>query len=192
MLYTNYKQVARLVLKSEDAVKTSGGLPTIDGNPILITSLYTFKPNLPFYSFTKNTKLAVESFTFNGGPVGVQLQYIGDVIIKNLKRPNIYHSRIQQGTCIFSGNMHSAINYYNNDIINKSIDITGSTNFLNGNDLEIFINTRLLNDTSVDVKGCVDSFNWSLTLVVYEEEKEENPKDYVDDRTNNFSKPSLY
>ncbi len=192
MLYTNYKQVARLVLKSEDAIKTSGGIPYIATSATPTNSLYTFKPNLPFYSFTKNTKLAVESFTFSGGPLGSGIKYIGDVIIKNLKRTNIYHSKNQQGTCIFSGNMHSTINYYNNDIINNSIDITGSTNFLNGNELEIFINTRLLDDGNVDIKGCVDYFNWSLTLVVYEEEKEENPKDYVDNRTNNYSKPSLY
>lgn len=191
MLYTNYKQVTRLVLKSEDAIKTTR-TPTIANASILITSLYTFKPNLPFYSFTKNTKLAVESFTFNGAPLGIGARYIGDVIIQNLKRPNIYHSGIQQGTCIFSGNMHSVINFYNNDIINNSIDITGSTNFLNGNELEIFINSRLLDDGNVDIKGCVNNFNWSLTLVVYEEEKEENPKDYVDNKLQNYSKPALY
>jgi hypothetical protein len=191
MLYTNYKQVARLVLKSEDAIKTVR-TPTIEGNQVPINSLYTFKPNLPFYSFTKNTKLAVESFTFYGSYVGTGARYVGDVIIKNLNRSNIYHSKNQQGTCIFSGNMYSTIDYYNNDIINNSIDITNSTNFLNGNELEIFINTRILDDGNVDIKGCVDKFNWSLTLVIYEEEKEENPKDYVDNKLQNYSKPALY
>ena len=193
MLYTNYKQVARLVLKSEEADSyLYGPNRTLFGSLKTICTLYTFKPNLPFYKFTKNTRLAVESFTFIGTSAPLW-KYTGEVIIKNFKKSNIYNSSlIQQGTTIFSGFMQTFIDYRNSDIINNSIDITGATDFLNGNELDIYVNSRLSDDAGAIVNGCVSTTNWNLTLVIFEQEEEENPKDYVDDRVKNHSIPALY
>ena len=194
MLYTNYKQVAKLVLKSEDAVKINGPLGSVLGNfNRTVYMLYSFKPTLPFYKFTKNTRLAVDTFVCTGYLGGGVLKYTGDVIIKNFKKSNIYNSNpIKQGTVIYSGYFNNLIDYRNNDIINNSIDITGATDFLNGNELDIFVDTRLVDDNNIPIRGCISNYNWSLTLVIFEQEKEENPKDYVDDRVKNYSLPALY
>jgi len=191
MLYTNYKQVAKLILKSEDATKDVVGthtLSTVQNIPSI--GLYTFFVNLPFYKFTKNTKLAVEKFTF----VSDNYTFIdvGDIYIKNIKKSNVYHSSKKAGTCILSLSLGKTNEYINPDVINNSIDITGNTSFLEGNPLEIFLDTKVKDDSDVDIKGCSDESVWSLSLIIYEEVKEENLKDYADDNVKLLSKPSVY
>ena len=196
MLYTNYKQVARLVLKSIDAEQeTTDRQFTVDTTTTNypVVTKYTYNVNLPFYKFTKNTKLAVESFSYLSTNLEDKSVGIGDIFLLNIKKSNIYHSYIgaRKGTCILSKNLSKSFEYINPDVINNSIDITGNTGFIEGNPLEIFVDTKIKDDIS-DINGCLEENFWSLTLVIYEEEKEENPKDYVDDKVKNYSKPSLY
>lgn len=191
MLYTNYKQVARLILKSKDAIQELGTTHVINTLPNCKSVIkYTFNIQLPYYKFTKNTKLAVESFSF----VSEALTYneVGDIFILNIRKNNIYHSSTRAGTCILSRILSDTTEYINPDVINNSIDITGNTSFLEGNPLEIFVDTKVLDDGFVDIKGCSNKNDWSLTLLIYEEEKEENAKDYVKDGIKNYSNPSLY
>jgi len=194
MLYTNYKQVAKIILKSEDSLDFTTKTETVATVASTIVTKYTYNITLPFYKFSKNTRLAVESFSLLSEDFTQRAIDIGDVFILNIKKSNVYHSnpKSNKGTCILSTNLSKSTEYFNPDITKNSIDITGNTGFMEGNPLEIFVDTKIGNDTTNDVGGCIDTAIWSLTLVIFEEEKEENPKDYVDDRTNNFSKPSLY
>lgn len=230
VLYTNYKQMAKITLKSEDAVdyeKTTNvivghetAVPMREKDPVTIIGKYTYRINLPFMQFGKNTRLAVDTFsiqiTHRKNQNHLQTYSTPDVYIKNIHKKDVYNStnKSAYGTCLlsipFNNNVNDVkpppITYQNFDLINNSIDITGSTAFLQGEPLEIFIDTKILRykkdpaTTPTNLKmlpdgyveGCPDVFKWSLSFIVYEEEKEENPKDYVDDRAKPHSIPALY
>jgi hypothetical protein len=195
MLYTNYKQVARLVLQKSDA-DSKETVPfkqsaTVTGQ---CETLYKYNINLPYYKFSKNTKLAVDSFSVReSATYAYKYKNIGNVFIKNIKKSNVYHSdKTKQGTCILSCLMARTNQYVNPNVLQNSIDITGNTSFLEGNELELIVDTKIISDDDVLLNGCPEDIYWTLTLLIYEEEKEENPKDYVDDKVKNYSKPSLY
>lgn len=197
MLYTNYKQIATIVLNSGSAIEKDEIDVTIKTVDQTSVQKYTFNINLPFYKFTKNTKLAVQNFVFNSDTYF--RKNIGDVYIKNIKKSNVYHSNKMnsKGTCILSDVLTEPNKYINPDVINNSIDITGNTSFLEGNPLEIIVDTKVCRDnveeqTGTDINGCPSTAFWTLTLTIYEEEKEENKKDVVEDKVKNYSKPLLY
>lgn len=207
MLYTNYKQIAKIILKSEDAVSTTDSIfQTIDQNGANFTTRvirsYTYNVHLPFYKFNKNTKMAVDTFSIDVPEGLYTYSAIGDLYVKNLKKNEVYHSgpTSSNGTCLLSVVMGKSNQYINPDLINNSIEITGNTHFLEQyNPLEIFVDTKIQDFTLVngvaslkDIKGCPENVDWSLTLYIFEEEKEENKKDFVSDSRVNFSKPSLY
>lgn len=195
MLYTNYKQVAKIILASEYCTERDTSTKTVNSNAEIVVNKYVFNVNLPFYKFSKTTKLAVESFSFLSADLTASAIDIGSIFITNIKKSNVYHSNpsLNKGTCLLSINLSKSINYINPDVINNSIEITGNTGFMEGNPIEIIVDTKIGADTTADdINGCLDDCRWSLTLIVYEEEKEENAKDFVDDRTKNFSKPSSY
>lgn len=205
MLYTNYKQVAKLVLKSTDATQEVSGTELLEdgGAPVNIVSKFTYNIKLPFIKFGKNTKLAIENFS-TVVPASYDMGNIADIYIKNIHKKNIYHSAelSANGTCILSYPIEYLTEYINTDVINNSIDITGNTSFMEGNPLDIFVDTKIFkyNDPGGGapfnrdgtITGCPDDLVWSLTLLVYEEEKEENAKDFVDDRARNYGRPALY
>lgn len=193
MLYTNYKQVVRLVLKSEDAIKDIVGTHTIQSVAGLNSiGRYTFNINMPFYKFSKNTKLAVEKLSVISNDYIDNTADIGDIYLLNIKKQNVFHSSKKKGTCIYSGILSKTNEYVNPDVINNSIDITGNTGFLEGNTLDIFVDTFVIDDSAQEIQGCSEGTVWSLSLIIYEEEKEENPKDNVQDGVKNHSKPVLY
>ena len=191
MLYTNYKQVSYIVLKSNEAVnKREWGTKTFGTQSKKVYDEYIFHVSLPYYKFTKNTKLAIETFsiqheiTNNNG----KKAQIGDVYIKNIHKANVFSKNKENGCPILTTNIGQDLFYINDDVINKSIDITNNTGMLEGNNpLTIFVNTRILDDSDNEIKGCPENSEWGLTLYVYEEVKEENEKDMV---RNNV--PSLF
>lgn len=197
MLYTNYKQVAKIILSSENTTQrdTTENI-TINTEGKTVVNKYYFTVNLPFYKFSKTTKLAVETFSLLSNNYTENAIDIGSIFVTSIKKSNVYHSDKAlniKGTCLLSIDLSKSLTYINPDVINNSIEITGNTGFMEGNPIEIVVDTKLGADTTeADIKGCLEENRWSLTLIVYEEEKEENAKEYVDDRTKNFSKPSLY
>lgn len=227
VLYTNYKQVAKITLKSDfgavkDTVGTTIGFKTSGtgvqtSTNVDIVSKYTYSITLPNMQFNKNTRLAVDKFSIQlrkrDSGNHLKMDTIPDVYIKNIHQKNVFNSRGKSsyGTCILSipfnilqiknDEKPPPITYQNPDLINNSIDITGKTAFLQGQPLEIFIDTHMTKykqdppGTHIEdgfVEGCPDTFIWSLSLIVYEEEKEENAKDFVDDRAKIFGIPKLY
>lgn len=203
---------------------TIGHKVTKPQNPteVNIVSKYTYSITLPNMQFNKNTRLAVDKFSIQlrkrDSENHLKMDTIPDVYIKNIHQKNVFNSRGKSsyGTCILSipfnilqiknDEKPPPMTYQNPDLINNSIDITGTTAFLQGQPLEIFIDTHMAkykqksgtSGTGLEqeedgfVEGCPDTFIWSLTLIVYEEEKEENAKDFVDDRAKIFGIPKLY
>lgn len=195
MLYTNYKQVAYIVLKSNEADFTrEWGTKLLGTVSNKIYDEYTFNIKLPYYKFTKNTKLALETFTIeheitnNNG----KKAQIGDVYIKNIHKANVFSKNKEYGCPLLSTSIGQDFFYNNTDVINKSIDITNNTGFLESNPLTIFVNTRILDDTNAEIKGCPESSVWSMTLYVYEEVKEENEKDFSRNESNPYSRPPVF
>ena len=178
--YTNYKQVAKVVLKNIDANIAS--VTNTDLGVIVITE-YIFKVNLPTLNFNKQTKMAVESFSiihtipqYNGKECNV-----GDVYIKNLTNNDVYHSANKhKGLPILSMDLGKNNQYNNTDLINNSYDITGKTMFLKNEFLHIFVDTGIKAGAgNNDINGCPLNSHWTLSLIIYEYELEENKKDFV-------------
>lgn len=194
--YTNYKKVARITLKSEDATKKVLYNRMLMGVNTPIIGNYSFNINLPTLKFNKHTRIAVEKFSIiHTVPSYVNGNYceIGHIYIKNFSKPlnNFHSSKSNNGLCVMTDDIGHNTTIYNDDIINNSLDITGNADIFSGREpLDIFIDTRMRDLFPInDMKGCPDSSNWALTLVVFEYEPEENKKNYVSNYAENYSKP---
>jgi hypothetical protein len=212
MFITNYKQVATLILESDDPTvvkdynqakeyyRQNSTLDYVPFNTNIITT-YRFKVQLPTQKYTKNTRMAVASFNiinqyiedFNVRVGQPSTAAIGTVYMRNIRRPNLYSKDNTKGTPILTLPIgRTSYSYNNTDLIHNSIDITNNTGFLEGNPLEISVHLNVTaNDNTVPF-GCPENSAWQLTLYIYEEEKEENKKDMVDDNVQPYSRPPTY
>ena len=196
MLYKNYKQVAIIHLNSVDADSVVAGVavPIQLINTVFNTE-YIFNVNIP-YKFTKQTKMSLVSFNlkyyqdwlaYNGNSAKV-----GGLYIKNLHKSNIYHKKKSNGLLLLNEYFGGNVEYYNQDIINNSIDITNNTSFLEGNQIKIFLDTQIIDDGANTISGFPNNGEWSIKLYIFEEELVENKPNSVDDKTVNYSRPAIY
>lgn len=174
MSYKSYRQIAHITLKSNDAneIQNAGNRLINAANEQINTS-YKFNINLPFIKFTKNTHMAVQKVAFKPS-IQNNILAIGDIFITNLKKSNVYHSGNKKGTCIFTGSFANSFEYVNQDTTYNSIDITNHTTFLeNNNGIELFVDTKVLDDAAVDIGGIKEFDRFSISLIIFEFEKEE-------------------
>lgn len=192
VLYTNYTQKAKVVLRSSNAIVSTKQF-VIDTLNVDVVQHYAFMITVPNVKFNKETRVAVESFVIHNTNEVINYDQadIGDVYLTSINKKNVVATDNIQGTHLLS---FSGLNYsYNNtDLVLNSFSVSGQTQFLEGQGIDILVNTKLEADNGEDIRGCPRDVVWGLTLIVYEMEKQENEKDFVDDRAKNYSQPALY
>lgn len=177
MLYTNYKQVAEIILNSKDAdVETLTGA-VVYGVTLDLIQKYTFYVNLQ-NNMSPNVRLAVKSFScYNNANNFSQTDPIGEIYIDNINNKNAFNSdsTLQNKLMLLNIPINKVSNitdYRNNDILGSSINIQ-NTLFKNNN-IEVVVDVK-----ADGKKGIQSTSNWTLVLVVYDTVMEENPKQEV-------------
>lgn len=193
VLYTNYTQKAKVVLRSSNAIVSTKQFDLDGGNAnVDVVQKYAFMITVPNVKFNKETRIAVESFVLHDTTTINFNQFdIGDVYLTSVNKKNVVATDNLQGTHLLS---FSGVDYtYNNtDLVLNSFSITGQTEFLEGQGIDIFVNTNIKDDNDDEIRGCPIGVVWSLSLIVYEMEKQENEKDLVDDGAKILMRPALY
>jgi hypothetical protein len=147
---------------------------------------YRFKIDLNNRMST-NVRIAVKSFILHRGAQVIGwtsnsydhgTREIGDVYIDNMYDKNSFHSdpKIRNkfhllSTPICFDNIEK---YHNNDILNTSKSIQ-NISFQN-NYFDIIVDAKIRDKDQNKILGCPIYASWSLTLIVYDTEFEENPK----------------
>ena len=177
MLYTNYKQVAEIVLNSDNAEQTNTSTENV-GTAETFVSKYKFKVNL-LNPMSKNIKIAVKSFVSHNDFISSDTaRNIGDVYVDNWYDKNAFNTdpSIQNKFQLLSYPLctERIDKYYNNDIINTSKSVQ-NTAFMNSY-IDVVVDAKITNSENKVIKGIPQKNKWSLTLVIYDTEFEENPK----------------
>lgn len=152
-------------------------------------SKYHFKVNL-LNPMSPNVRVAVKSFIIhNAIPSGTSAsawdeieKAVGNIYIDNLYDKNSYNS-----DPVINNKFHllsyplcykKIEQYYNNDILNTSKSIQNGA-FMN-NYFDVVVDAKIKNSIGTEIIGLPTSSNWSLTLIVYDTQAEENPKAFSD------------
>lgn len=155
-------------------------------------SKYHFKVNL-LNPMSPNTRIAVKSFinhnaikSGNSSSAWDEIEKpVGNIYIDNLYDKNSYNSdpEINNKFHLLSFPLcyKKIEEYYNNDILNTSKSIQNGA-FMN-NYFDIVVDAKIKNSVGTEIKGLPASSRWSLTLIVYDTEKEENPKAFSDGKS---------
>jgi hypothetical protein len=177
------------ILDGENRYSYSIPLPTERIKDIV--KEYKFRIDLQNF-MTSKVRIAVKSFilvsnleygniptSWNNEP-----RNVGNVYIKNLRDPNCYsldprlkHTFSLLTMPLLTDNTRNEYEYYNNDILNTS-KLIQNTSFRN-TEWEIVVDAGIEN-----IVGLPDDCRWSLTLIIYDTEEEENKKAEV---RNNFN-----
>ena len=177
MLYTNYKQVAEITLNSQFAEQEDTSEQTVHSVPTTFVSKYKFKVNL-LNPMSKNLKIAVKSFASHNEFISTASRNIGTVYVDNWYDKNAFNTdpSIQNKFQLLTYPLctERIDKYYNNDIIDTSKSVQ-NTAFAN-NYIDIVVDAKIKNDDGVIVKGFPKDNKWSVTLILYDTEFEENPK----------------
>lgn len=147
---------------------------------------YRFKIDLT-NQMSPNVRIAVKSFILHRGAQMIGwtsnsydkgFREIGDVYIDNMYDKNGFHSNpnIRNKFHLLSSPIcfDNIEKYYNNDILNTSKSIQ-NTSFQN-NYFDIVVDAKIKDKDGNKILGCPAYATWSLTLIVYDTEFEENEK----------------
>ena len=182
----------RLDANGDPEVANDGSVilvPTTTTASVSFNSKYHFKINL-LNPMSPNVRVAVKSFiNHNAIQSGVSAgtwdeveKPVGNIYIDNLYDKNSYNSDpvIQNKFHLLSYPLcyKKIEEYYNNDILNTSKSIQNGA-FMN-NYFDIVVDAKIKNSVGTEITGLPTSSKWSMTLIVYDIEKEENPKAFSD------------
>ena len=168
----------------EQAIHAADNSETVD-----FISKYRFKVNL-LNPMSKNIRVAVKSFVHHNTLISGSSKSswdeiqkpIGNIYIDNLYDKNSYNtdSNIRNKLHLLSYPLcfEKVETYYNNDILNTSKSIQ-NTVFQN-NYIDIVVDASIQDVNAKRIIGCPKTSSWSLTLVLYDVEMEENPKTFSD------------
>lgn len=168
------KEILKLVLNSNNAVKTTN--PTVvdfgTQGVSTMTTNYRFNLNIPYTKFTKNCKIALQSFHHDSLQTTMTNKYIG-VYIKNITNRSIYDSNNNgNGTNILSAYaFNNQFHYINPNIELNSIELNDGS-FLN-NGIDIYVEMNKLDNTLALIKGCITNDEWCMELLIYDIDEEE-------------------
>lgn len=177
-MYKTYKQLYRIVLNSQDATSKTTVIKTIGTVLEDLTTRYFFNLNIEL-PFTVQARLAVKSFHSNNksSPVSSKPVAIGGIYSPTISQRNTYQSvGTQNGVLLLSHQFSSTLqtDYYNPDYKLNYIDIQNNLSWL-CNGIELFVDSKILDDGGNDIGGFPDNDEWTLELIVYDEELEQNP-----------------
>lgn len=191
-----FKKVAEPVLQADGDVVTEDVVQNVinelvhdlgDENDVEFHSKYRFKVNL-LNPMCTNLRIAVKSFVHHNGLKSGSSRSawdevpkpIGNIYIDNLYDKDSYNSdeKIKNKFHLLSYPLcFSKIeHFYNHDIINTSKSIQNAA--LMNNYLDVVVDANIKDKNDDIVVGLPTTSNWSLTLILYDTEFEENEKAY--------------
>lgn len=177
MSYKSYKQLYRLILNSNHATTKTTVAKTLNTNNINIVQKYFFKLNIEL-PFTTQAKLSVKSFHSNNTlSDGNEVSDIGCISSPTISQRNTYQSiGTSQGCILLNHNFISngITNYKNDNYDMDYIDIQNNISWLTDG-IELYVNSRILDDTLDDIGGFPEIDSWTLELIIYDSELEQNP-----------------
>lgn len=165
------KQKAKIILNSKDAIKTtvSKTISTVATN--VITN-YKFNVNLSV-PLSNNSRIVASSFIFNHNNATLSAKEVGGVYCKSLTPYNTFNSEgYYKGTHLLSTILDGVpILYENQNIEMNSMPLHADNGAWLNNGIDIFVDSKKLDDTLVDIGGCIDADSWVLTLIIYDVEE---------------------
>ena len=177
MSYKSYKQLYRLILNSNDATTKTTVAKTLNGVALNIVKKYFFKLNIEL-PFTTQARLSVKSFHSNNtASDGDPTSSIGCISSPTISQRNTYQSAgTSQGCILLNHNFnYTGLSEYKNDNYDMNyIDIQNNISWLTDG-IELYVNSRILDDAGDDIGGFPDIDKWSLELIIYDSELEPNP-----------------
>lgn len=156
-----------------------------DESDIDFHTKYRFKVNL-LNPMSKNLRIAVKSFVHQNGLKSGSSKSAWDEVPKpigNIYIDNLYDKNSYNTDVTINNKFHllsyplcfkKVEEYYNNDIINTSKSIQNS--IFQNNYLDIVVDANIHDKNDKKITGLPTTSNWSLTLILYDTEFEENPK----------------
>jgi hypothetical protein len=170
-----YKQLYRIILNSEDGIKNITTASTINNVVIPVARNYFFPLNIEL-PFTTQARLAVKSFYTNNIPSNSTPFKIGMICSPTISQRNTYQTGSKSdGLILLHHNFGPLSSYENPNYELNYIDIQNNTSWLTSG-IEIIIKSTIVDDVGVDINGFPDLDEWSLELLIYDEELEKNPK----------------
>ena len=143
-------------------------LTKIIDKPISICTNYKFRlENLPVHLSDK-CKLAVGDFIWAENVATYPCKGIGGVYCKSMSPVDTYTSQgYYKGNLLLPAYFGENVVYHNADIEQSGIPMPDGNQFLQ-NGLDIFIDTKKINNANQDIQGNIADDAFSLTLIVYE------------------------
>jgi hypothetical protein len=175
-----YKQLYRIILNSEDATTKTTTTKLINTVNASVVTKYFFQLNIEL-PFTTHARLAVKSFFTNNiaSANPTQKPYsIGIISSPTISQRNTYQSNsTSEGVILLHHNFisSSSTSYENSNYDLNYIDIQNNTSWLT-NGIELVVHSRISDDGGNDIGGFPEIDEWSLELLIYDEELEKNPK----------------
>ena len=133
-----------------------------------ICTNYNFRMEDMPYDLKDKCKLSLTHFIWAEKEPNYDVKGIGGVYCKSLTPIDTYNSQgYYKGNLLLPAYFGQDITYRNTDLEQTSIPIANVKQLLS-NGLDIFIDTKKINQALQDIKGNIDNDPFSLTLVIYE------------------------
>lgn len=160
-------------------------LTKIIDQPIYICTNYKFRlENLPIHLSDK-CKLAVADFVWAENTSTYPCKGVGGVYCKSMSPVDTYSTQgYYKGNLLLPAYFGENITYRNTDIEQHGIPMPDGNQFLQ-NGLDIFIDSKKVNNANQDIQGNIDDDTFSLTLIVYEIEDYEYVSLDMDEKVRN-------
>lgn len=189
----------RLAYDEEDALddtpidlKAVGDSPIHSFTRVRVTRIpvctnYKFKfENLPV-NLNDKCRLAVQSFEYVKNYSTFNCSSIGAVYIQGLHPIDIYQSQGNfKGTLLLATYFGESFYHTSHNLEDVSYPLPSNMTQMLQNGLDIFVDTKKLNQHNNDIQGCIDEDSFNLTLVIYELEDFEYISGDLNERTRNY------
>lgn len=185
------KQKAKIILNSKDAIKSIVS-KTISSAATDVITNYKFNVNLSV-PLSNNSYIVASSFIFNNNHTTLSAKEIGGVYCKSLTPYNTFNSEgYYKGTHLLSALLDGApYNYQNENIDINSMVLHADNGAWLNNGIDIFVDSKKLDDSLVDIGGCIDADSWVLTLVIYDREEYETLSTELSSKIKNYVFPPV-
>jgi hypothetical protein len=175
---------------SSQGVGSNHTLQLITSTPINVCTNYKFNMNIPI-SLSNNSRIAPLSFIYNNNNPTSSTRDVGGVYCKSLTPYNVYNSEgYYKGCHLISALLDNGkYSYENTDFNMNSMPLqTDNGSWLN-NGIDIFVDSKKLDDTNTDIGGCIDADSWVLSLIIYDVEEYETITDELSGKIRNYVLP---
>lgn len=189
------KQKAKIILNSQNAtktlvVKTIFDVDTNANANVNVCTNYNFKFDIPI-QLKSNSRLAATDFIWNSSVVATGIEEVGGVYCKSITPYNVfnsegYHKGCHLLSCVYSTDV---LRYENNNLEMNSISLQNDNSSWINNGIDIFVDSKFLDATPLDIGGCFEEDNWSLVLIIYDVEEYDTLTTELSEKIKNYVLP---